>query len=117
MSEKYLGKIIRVEFGIVKDYPFLFGITYEFSYSCWNVCGHDVVNTDLDNCCWNVCGHDVVNTDLDNSEIELGRMLKGVLNTMKDAKVNDIYELTGKPVELIINDGQFKSFRILKEVI
>jgi len=100
MSEKYLGKIIRVEFGIVKDYPFLFGITYEFSYSCWNVCGHDVVNTDLD-----------------NSEIELGRMLKGVLNTMKDAKVNDIYELTGKPVELIINDGQFKSFRILKEVI
>jgi hypothetical protein len=93
MSEKYLGKIIR-------DYPFLFGITYEFSYSCWNVCGHDVVNTDLD-----------------NSEIELGRMLKGVLNTMKDAKVNDIYELTGKPVELIINDGQFKSFRILKEVI
>jgi len=100
MSGKYLGKIVRVNFGAIDDYPFLFGISYEFNYNGWTICGHDVVNTNLNGC-----------------ELELGKMLKRLLDNIKDAKVQRFQDLVGIPIELTINNGQFQSFRILKEVL
>lgn len=98
--KKVLGKIVEAEFGKIGDYPFLFGVSYRFEYDGFTVHGHDLVNTNSKNC-----------------EMELGQMVKRLLNVMEDAKVYEFKDLVNKPVEITMNGMQFGSFRILKEVL
>lgn len=43
--------------------------------------------------------------------------IETVCQILKDAKVNYVSELVGKPVELTIENHRFKDFRILTEVL
>ena len=47
----------------------------------------------------------------------LAESLDRVAKILNDAKVNYISELLGKPVEVTLEDGMFKEFRILTEVL
>lgn len=47
----------------------------------------------------------------------LAESLDFVAKILKDAKVNYVSELLGKPVEVTLEDGVFKDFRILTEVL
>ncbi|OQB32277.1 MAG: hypothetical protein BWY08_00034 [Bacteroidetes bacterium ADurb.Bin174] len=108
--EKMLGKIVRVEFGQVSDYPFLFGIQYEFLTNGWSVCGSDVVNTNIE-------AHGKGPDGQALMQCRLGEMLYRLIFTMNEARVSSVEKLVGIPVEVTYENNQFKSFRILKEVI
>ena len=47
----------------------------------------------------------------------LAESLDRLAKILKDAKVNYVSELLGKPVEVTLEDGVFKDFRILTEVL
>lgn len=104
MIEKRLGKIDFVEFGSMKDYPFQLGLQLGFSMSGSGVMdgGKYTVNMSPD-CHW----------EIGTRHTNLAESLDRVAKILKDAKVNYISELLGKPVEVTLEDGMFKEFRIL----
>lgn len=108
MIEKRLGKIDFVEFGSMKDYPFQLGLQLGFSMSGSGVMdgGKYTVNMSPD-CHW----------EIGTRHTNLAESLDRVAKILNDAKVNYISELLGKPVEVTLEDGIFKEFRILTEVL
>lgn len=108
MIEKRLGKIDFAEFGTMRDYPFQMGLQLGFSMSGSGVMdgGKYTVNISPD-CDW---GMETRNSSLAKSLDILARILK-------EAKVNYVSELLGKPVEVTLDDGLFMNFRILAEVL
>lgn len=101
MLEKRLGKIDFVEFGTMRDYPFQLGLQLGFSMS-----GKYTVNISPD-CHW----------EMGTRHSNLAESLDRLAKILKDAKVNYVSELLGKPVEVTLEDGVFKDFRILTEVL
>lgn len=108
MIEKRLGKIDFVEFGSMKDYPFQLGLQLGFSMSGSGVMdgGKYTVNMSPD-CHWGI----------GTRHTNLAESLDRVAKILNDAKVNYISELLGEPVEVTLEDGIFKEFRILTEVL
>lgn len=108
MLEKRLGKIDFAEFGSMKDYPFQLGLQLGFSMSGNGIMdgGKYTVNMSPD-CHWEMGTH----------HTNLAESLDHVAKILKDAKVNYVSELLGKPVEVTLEDGIFKDFRILTEVL
>ena len=108
MIEKRLGKIDFVEFGSMKDYPFQLGLQLGFSMTGSGVMdgGKYTVNMSPD-CHW----------EIGTRHTNLAESLDRVAKILNDAKVNYISELLGKPVEVTLEDGIFKEFRILTEVL
>lgn len=106
--EKRLGKIDFAEFGTVRDYPFLMGMQLGFSMGGCGVYdgGKYTVNISPD-CKWG---------DVSRADAIIGSVEK-VYQILKDAKVNYISELIGKPVEVTLENSTFKDFRILTEVL
>lgn len=107
---KILGKITSAEFGTFVDYPFLFGIKLTFkladghSIGCG---GHYTVNMSPE-CKWE---------DQNERMTAIVNAMGYALKILNDAKVNDVSELLDKPVEVCIENGTFKDFRILTEVL
>lgn len=108
MEEKRLGKITHAEFGQYPERPFLFGLQLCFETQCYSVCdgGHYTVNISP-MCKW---------TELERSQA-IVKLIEQINKILNDAKVYSVSELKNKPVELIIENNTFKSFRILTEVI
>lgn len=105
--QKYLGKIETVYFGLDRDYPFLFGLELTFKFDGSFVTStKDVVNIS-ETCKW---------TKEERSEA-ITKCMDQVIKVMKDANVNEITKLKGKPVELIIEGNTLQDYRILTEVI
>lgn len=110
MTEKLLGKIDYVDFGKIKDYPFLMGLKLGFKLQdgC-SICdgGRYTVNIS-ESCKW-------------ESESEKNKAyeecLAFVAKILTDAKVYDVSELLNKPVEVEIEKNTFVNFRILTEVL
>lgn len=108
-EEKYLGKITNAEYGTVKDYPFMTGLQLHFSFNNGGVGdgGKYTVNQSSD-CKWE--SEEKKFSTILNQQQEL-------LKVLTDAKVNYVSELKNKPVEIVIKDNMFESFRILTEVL
>ena len=109
MTKKVLGKIDFVEFGMVRDYPFLTGI--QFGFKLGDGCGimdggKYTVNISKD-CKW----------DRAERESAITISVERIYECLKDAKVNYVSELIGKPVEVTIENNTFRDFRILTEVL
>lgn len=110
MSEqKYLGKIKSAEYGTVKDYPFMMGIQLQFSFDGGGVGdgGKFTVNQSP-------------NYKWESEEKKFSIILnqqQELFKTLSDAKVNYVSELKNKPIEIVIKDNMFDSFRILTEVL
>lgn len=109
MTERYLGKIDFAEFGTYKDRPFLIGLQLGFVMTGSGVMdgGRYTVNIS-EECKW-------------NSETErhkaITEKIEFVDEMLKKAKINYVSELKNKPVEITIENGMFKEFRILEEVL
>ena len=64
-------------------------------------------SSDLPECVWGK----------NEREKEITKVFEIVNDILKDAKVNYVSELIGKPVEVIVINDRFKEFRILTEVL
>ncbi len=105
--EKMLGKISSAHFGLDRDRPFLFGLELCFTGDGWGTYGIYLQNI-ADSCEW----------ESENKRNELFfKLCKKVENILKQAKVNGVDELVGKPVEVTFENNSFKDFRILTEVL
>jgi len=108
-NKKVLGKIEKVEFGMLHDKPYIFGLFLNFSLGSTTI---------SDSCQYSRSfGHSMEGLEPEDMKAicELMYQIKGVL---EDANVNTIDELVGIPVEVNIGvTGMFQSFRILTEVL
>lgn len=109
MIVKELGKIDFAEFGTIKDYPFLIGLQLGFKLSDKSYIGAGgkyTVNISPD-CKW----------ETKNRTVAVTQTIEFVNDILKAAKVHYVSELINKPVEVTIENGCFKDFRILTEVL
>lgn len=111
MEEKVLGKIIWAEFGTVEDFPFLFGLQLGFSTT---ECGVDdgskyTVNIDSNCKSWS--------SPEERAATIITHVVLSVKKVLDDAKVNYVSELVGTPVEVLMENNEFKDFRILTEIL
>ncbi|MEC2491381.1 hypothetical protein P9X15_25895 [Bacillus cereus] len=110
MDGKFLGKIEKAEFGTWRDRPFLMGLQLEFRFdgnsgvSCG---GRHLINIG-EHCNWE---------SEDEKHKAYQKVLKETNRILKDAKVNIVSELVGKPIEITIENQMYKEFRILTEVL
>lgn len=109
MDGKFLGKIAKAEFGTNSDRPFLIGLQIEFRFDNGGVSdgGRHLINIG-DSCKWG-------NEEEKNTAYQ--KVLKDLAKILKDAKVNYVSQLVGKPIEIVIKNQQYDSFRILTEVL
>ncbi|MFY0744808.1 hypothetical protein AB1K09_20275 [Solibacillus silvestris] len=107
MNGKFLGRITNAEFGVNRDYPFLFGLELEFKMDIGCVATNISVNIS-DNCNW---------SETDGRDKALGKQALKIVSILEDAKVSYVSQLVGKPVEVELDHNLFKSFRILTEVL
>jgi hypothetical protein len=109
MEKKILGKISSAEFGKVRDYPFLIGLQLNFKFDGGGV-GDGGINTVniSKGCKWEYPA---------KRAESLVAMIENINTILTDAKVENVSQLEGKPVEIIIKGNVFQSFRILTEVL
>lgn len=109
MTEKVLGKITSAKFGMVGDYPFLFGLQLYFSLGDGTSigCGSKYTINIGKDCRWE---------ESDRQEA-ITKKIDELYEILNDAKVEYVSQLVGKPVEVEIKDNTFKDFRILTEVL
>lgn len=106
--EKLLGKIDFAEFGSIPDYPFLIGLQLGFKMGgCGVMAGGKYTVNISPECKWR---------DLNRTEC-ITNMVEKIDQILRDAKVNYVSELVGKPVEVTLVGSTFKDFRILTEVL
>lgn len=111
MESEKLGKITKAEFGIERDYPSLLGITLVLEGKGWGTCVSYQINMS-ENAKW-------------ESHTQKGAaalsVLEAVGKLLKDAKVNTIDQLVGKPIEFfnmkLGSRVTWDDFRILTEVL
>lgn len=109
MLDAFILFIVGAEFGLYHDRPFLFGLQLEFKMlSCEIGCGGRYTINLSKECKWED------EADKTQAIVELVEHLNSIL---KDAKVNHVSQLKGKPVEITIMNRCFQDFRILTEVI
>lgn len=96
--------------GLVGDYPFLFGLLLDFSLD-----GGGSGIGDGGKYCLNMSPNCKWETRERKDAITC--MVESIFNLLNDAKVSNVESLKGIPVEVTIEGGCFKDFRILKEVL
>lgn len=105
---KELGKITFAEYGMYPDRPFLFGLQLGFAFKGSGVFDGAKYTINIsDDCRWER------QEKLDAIEKSINHIHK----ILKDAKVNYVSQLLGKPVEVTFDGNCFHDFRILTEVI
>ena len=108
MEQKYLGKISSAQYGLVSDYPFLMGLQQGFSMQSSGIEEGGIYTVNMSKECeW----------ENDVREVVIARKQDAVYKLLNEAKVNYVSELLNKPVEVVVHNGIFKSFRILTEVL
>lgn len=106
MGDKKLGKISEAKFGVIHDMPFLFGLKLEFNGDDWSVgCSNHVINMSKE-CKWK--------GDRKGATEEI---MDFTYKLLKEAKVQNVNDLFGIPVEVEFEGNTFKDFRILTEVL
>ena len=109
MTEKILGKITKAEYGMVNDYPYLFGLQLYFKLGDGTSigCGSRYTENIGGACKWTA----------EERQCAITKSVDDIHRILKDAKVDYVSELVGKPVEVEIEKNTFKDFRILTEVL
>ncbi len=110
--EKKLGKIEKVRFGHCGYDNTGIGISFTFLFDGRGVCadksGWDAeIIKHSDHCKW-------TEEDRNKSYAEIVRYISLLL---KQAKVSDVSDLRGKPVEITLDGNLLKDWRILEEVL
>ena len=110
--EKKLGKIESVRFGHGGYQDACIGLSVTLGNGSWGV-GDSRANWDAEQIKWSEHSK-WTEEDRDGWYAEIMRYVSSLL---KDAKVNSVDQLKGKPVEVTLDDNQLKSWRILTEVL
>ena len=110
--EKKLGKIDSVKFGLVGYQDAMLGISFTFmSGSCGVSSDKSAWDCNMvkhsDNCKWD---------ESDRSK-QYDEIMRFISDLLRDAKVDNIMKLSGKPVELTFEGSLLKDWRILTECI
>lgn len=109
--DKKLGKITDAQFGLIPDHSYLMGIILTFSMDGGSMevsCGGTYTVNVSKECKWPAKG--------ERAEA-ICRAWDDIKDLLDEAKVHTIEELKGIPVEIILKDRTFKSFRVLTEVL
>ena len=111
MTDKVLGKIESVEFGLGGYQGAQLGIGFSLSgggYGTSDFWGFWDYSIKSDKYCkW---------AEEDRTNY-FGEIMQKISKLLKDAKVNEINKLKGKPVEIEFESNTLKSWRILTEVL
>jgi hypothetical protein len=105
-----LGKITNAQFGFIRDYPFLMGLILDFKMDGGSYgvgCGGKYTINISKECKWN-------NNERSNAIV---KQWDNIAELLKAAKVENVEELKGIPIEITLNNNIFHDFRILTEVI
>lgn len=114
-TEKYLGKIESVRFGNNLGYQdSMFGIEFTFSFNggCCSsgdkYCAFPPIKIEWTaSCKWTP----------EERDAELLNIIHSIDKLLTEAKVGQVCDLKGIPVEITIENRTFKDFRILTEVL
>lgn len=106
---KKVGKIARATFGWGGYQDVMFGLSLTFSSQSWG-CGHFDGQ-------WGMDPSPDAQWTKESRCIQWGELVGRVAKLLKDAKVTDVSELVGVPVEVTFDGMRFQSFRILTEAL
>lgn len=110
--EKRLGKIKNVRFGIGGYQDCQLGIHFDLGTDTWGVTDSKSV--------WDPekikCSENSQWTEEDRNKA-MNDVMRYTSSLLKDAKVNFVVELKGKPVEITMEGNMLKEWRILTEVL
>jgi hypothetical protein len=107
--QKQIGKIEIAYVGTGGYQDAMFGITFRISGKGWGVSDFwGTWSRDPDkHCKWTI-----------EEQTEIwGDVMRRIAKLLVEAKVTDVEDLRGKPVEVTFEDGRLKSWRILDEVL
>ena len=110
--EKKLGKIEEVSFGLGGYQGAMLGLHVTLGDGSWGV-GDSKSNWDAEQIKWTKNAQ-WTESQRDESYSEIMRYVSKLL---KDAKVNSVDMLKGKPVEVTFDGNQLAEWRILTEVL
>jgi hypothetical protein len=109
--KKELGKISFAKVGKGGYQGVMFGFSIGLAsdiYSCADFYGFWDYETEIrDDTAW---------TEQDRQD-QFAATMKKISETIRDAKVESVSELVGKPVEVIFDGNKMVSWRVLKEVL
>jgi len=110
--EKKLGKIEDVRFGLGGYQGAMLGLHVTLGNGSWGV-GDSKSNWDSEQIKW------TEHTKWTEEERDgwYAEIMRYVSSLLKDAKVDSVDKLKGKPVEVTLDGNQLKSWRILTEVL
>jgi len=110
--EKKLGKIQEVSFGLGGYQHAMLGIHVTLGNEGWSV-GDSKANWDSEQIKW------TENTQWAESERDVfyAEIMRYVSKLLKEAKVDSVDKLKGKPVEVTFEGNTLKEWRILTEVL
>jgi hypothetical protein len=110
MTERQLGKISKAVFGFGGYQDAQIGLTLVFDFKgsgCHAFIGGG----------WNFAPSDHAKWTLEDQTKTYAEMTRKIIQLMKDAKVDDVMGLVGKPIEATFEAMTLKDWRILTEVI
>lgn len=108
-ERKEIGKIQKATFGMGGYQDAMIGISFSLGSNGWGVgdfWGAWAVERS-EHCKW---------SEQDRID-EMGKTVWRIRNLLKDANVDDIARLVGKPIEVTFDGNSLKSWRILTEAI
>ena len=112
MTEKFLGKITKVRFGRMGYQECQFGLALWLDIKGWggstvSITGGWCIGINSEKAQWNESDRDQANAS----------MCRHVDSLLGQAKVSDVHQLLGKPVEVEADGMTLKDWRILTEVL
>ena len=110
--EKKLGKIEEVSFGLGGYQGAMLGLHVTLGDGGWGV-GHSKSNWDSEQI---KCAEHTQWTESDR-DMWFSEIMRYVSKLLKEAKVDSVDKLKGKPVEVTFDGNQLKEWRILTEVL
>ena len=109
MSEKYLGKINKVRFGLDGEGAFGLYLDFQFDGSCGIGYRDSFWAERPERAQWTI----------EDQDCRFATICKNLIEALKLAKKKDVHELEGVPVEITLTSrmGGLESWRVLTEVL
>lgn len=111
IHEFSIGKIETVRVGMGGYDDAMFGVSFTLCSikDCWSI--GDFKGT------WASPPDKYANWTVDDQTKHWGNVMREMADLLKQASVSDIQQLVGKPVEVSIENGRLKSWRLLTEAL
>lgn len=106
--ETKLGKIKKVTFGMGGYQEAMIGIGFDLGGESWGIgdfWGHWADRSD--HAQWSE----------QDQIVALGKIALRIRDLLRDAKRDDVSKLAGTPIEITMDSGRMKSWRVLTEVV